>query len=145
MQNFHESQCHEGSKFLSSGSPTNPVQCKIYILVLNQRTLSCIKLNVLLQVCSHMNSYSDACMGLVSLNIDQIFNALEQSLQKDMCQPLGFCDESQLKVCTYFKDIVNGLQLCDNTMLFLYSRCAFLFVLCRMTENSNPDSKNHQR
>jgi hypothetical protein len=37
-------------------------------------------------------------MGLVSQNIEQIFTALEKSLQTDMCQPLGFCDETQLKV-----------------------------------------------
>jgi hypothetical protein len=64
-------------------------------------------------------------MGLVSLNIDQIFNALEQSLQKDMCQPLGFCDESQLKVCTYFKYIVDDFQLCDNNMLFCIADARF--------------------
>jgi saposin len=53
--------------------------------------------NILFNICSQMNSYSDACMTLVSQNIEQIFSALEQSLQKDACQPLGFCDESQSK------------------------------------------------
>ncbi len=46
-----------------------------------------------------MNSYSDACMAIVADNMEKIYAYMEKSLQKEMCQPLGFCDESQLKVC----------------------------------------------
>ena len=92
-----------------------------------------------------MNSYSDACMTLVSQNIEQIFSALEQSLQKDACQPLGFCDESQSKVCYQFRDERLLVKPFDDNALNLHSRFAFLSALCRMTGNSNPDSKNRQR
>ena len=99
----------------------------------------------ILQICSQMNSYSDACMTLVSQNIEQIFSALEQSLQKDACQPLGFCDESQSKVCYHFRDERLLVKPFDDNALNLHSRFAFLSALCRMTGNSNPDSKNRQR
>ena len=71
----------------------------------------------ILQICSQMNSYSDACMTLVSQNIEQIFSALEQSLQKDACQPLGFCDESQSKVCYHFQDERLLVKLFDDNAL----------------------------
>lgn len=59
-----------------------------------------------------MNSYSDACMALVADNIEQIFSSLEKSLQKDMCQPLGFCEEAQLKVTSSLSGARVHLMIC---------------------------------
>ncbi|KZS14611.1 Uncharacterized protein APZ42_019947 [Daphnia magna] len=53
--------------------------------------------HILFNICGQMNSYSDACMAIVADNIDQIFSSMEKSLQKEMCQPLGFCNEAELK------------------------------------------------
>lgn len=59
-----------------------------------------------------MNSYSDACMAIVADNIDQIFSSMEKSLQKEMCQPLGFCNEAELKVCAALSEITIHLMIC---------------------------------
>lgn len=47
-----------------------------------------------------MNSYSDACMSHVADNMDKIYRYISQNLNKGVCQPLGFCDAKQTKVCT---------------------------------------------
>lgn len=71
--------------------------------------LSCLKEALLLfqlfQICGQLNSYSDACMALVSDNIENIYSSLDKKLQTDMCQPLGFCSE-QPKVCTSFTSVI---------------------------------------
>ena len=86
-----------------------------------------------------MNSYSDACMTIVADNIEKIYGYLEKNLQNEMvCQPLGFCDEIQLKVCTFLK----CLFCIWFTMFFFFisSRFVFPFVHFPMTESSNPNS-----
>lgn len=51
------------------------------------------------QICGHMNSYSDACMAHVADNIEKIYSYIGKNLNKEVCQPLGFCDA---KVCVYY-------------------------------------------
>ena len=86
-----------------------------------------------------MNSYSDACMTIVADNIEKIYGYLEKNLQNEMvCQPLGFCDEIQLKVCILLKMCI--LHMVRNVIFFISSRFVFPFVHFPMTESSNPNS-----
>jgi len=51
-------------------------------------------LNILLNMCGKMNSYSDACSSIVAKNIKNIDLMLKQLVvEKDMCQTVGFCNK----------------------------------------------------